>query len=269
MVRKRVVPRKIIPETEDRPSPKVASPKPKMAPSPVSSPAVVDRSPAVVGKSPAGVDRSLVNEAVKFINEKANETMYRGSQEIGAYLLKKFFHDDIKLASSRRPHKSASYTALCQREDLAVHPATLSLMVRVAAQEIFFKTSNFNSAGLSYTHKAELVKLPNTADKIRLAQRALKGNISTRLLSEEVKKVQAKFGNKEEVVPSVEKYMMDPVRLFENPRASDFISNTENLKKMRPITRRKLHEKALKMIDKTRDWAKRYQKLADELKKLL
>jgi len=268
MVRKRVVPRKIIPETEDRPSPEVARTQPKMPPSAVRRHVIVDKSPAVVAKSPARVDRSLVNEAVRFINEKANETLYRGSEEIGAYLLKKFFHDDIKLASSRRPHKSASYTALCQREDLAVHPATLSLMVRVAAQEIFFKKSNFNSAGLSYTHKAELVKLPNTADKIRLAQKALKGNISTRLLSEEVRKAQLKLGHKEEV-PSVERYVMDPVRLFENPRSRDFISSAENLKKMGAATRRKLHEKALKMVDKTKDWVKRYQLLADELKKLI
>jgi hypothetical protein len=256
MVRKRVVPRKIVTETEDRPSRAVvARTEPKIIPSVVRRPAVVDR--------------GLVNDAVKFINEKANETMYRGSEEIGAYLLKKFFHDDIKLASSRRPHKSASYTALCQREDLAVHPATLSLMVRVAAQEIFFKKSNFNTAGLSYTHKAELVKLPNTADKIRLAQKALKGNISTRLLSEEVRKAQARLGHRDEALPSVERYMMDPVRLFENPRASDFISSAENLKKMGPAIRRKLREKALKMVVKTKDWGKRYQMLADELKKLI
>ncbi len=255
MVRKRVVPRKFVPESENRPTPEVVRPEPKTAPAVVSSPTVVDR--------------NLVNEAVRFINEKANETLYRGSEEIGAYLLKKFFQNDIKLASSRRPHKSASYTALCQREDLAVHPATLSLMVRVAAQEIFFKKSNFDSSGLSYTHKAELVKLPNTTDKIRLAQKVLKGNISTRLLSEEVRKAQAKLGHQDELVPSVEKYVMDPIRLFENPRASDFISSAENLKKMRPATRRKLHEKALKMVDKTRDWAKRYQMLANELKKLL
>jgi hypothetical protein len=215
------------------------------------------------------VDRTLINEAVKFINEKANETLYRGSEEIGAYLLKNFFANDIAVASSRKPHKSASYAALCRREDLSVHPATLSLMVRVAAQELFFKQKKFNSAELSYTHKAELVKLPNTPDKIRLAQKALKSTFTTRLLSEEVKKTREKSGTQAKVIVSViEKYMTDPVRLFENSRRNDFLSNPDNLNKMRPETRQRLQEKSLEMVEKTKEWGKRYMKLAKEFERL-
>jgi hypothetical protein len=218
---------------------------------------------------PAIVDKALVNDAVSFINEKANETLYRGSEEIGAYLLERFFGNDIAVASSRNPHKPASYTALCQRADLAVHPATLSLMVRVAAQEVYFKQKRFNAAGLSYTHKAELVKLPNTAEKILLAQKALKSTLTSRLLSEEVKKTREKSGAKGKVISSViEKYMTDPVRLFENARRNDFVSDGENLKKIRRETRQKLLEKALEMVEKTKEWGKRYRTLAKELEKL-
>jgi hypothetical protein len=218
---------------------------------------------------PAVVDKALINDAVNFINEKANETLYRGSEEIGAYLLKRFFGNDIAVASSRNPHKPASYTALCQRADLAVHPATLSLMVRVAAQEVYFKQKRFNAAGLSYTHKAELVKLPNTAEKILLAQKALKSTLTSRLLSEEVKKTREKSGAKGKVISSViEKYMTDPVRLFENARRNDFVSDGENLKKIRRETRQKLLEKASKMAEKTKEWGKRYRALAKELEKL-
>jgi len=218
---------------------------------------------------PALVDKALINDAVNFINEKANETLYRGSEEIGAYLLERFFGNDIAVASSRKPHKSASYAALCQRGDLAVHPATLSLMVRVAAQEVFFKVKGFDPTGLSYTHKAELVKLPNTPVKIRLAKKSLKSTFTSRLLSEEVKKTREKSGAKGKVIPSViEKYVTDPVRLFENSRRSDFVSNADNLKKMRPGMRQKLQEKALDMVEKTKEWGKRYRALAKELEKL-
>jgi hypothetical protein len=218
---------------------------------------------------PAIVDKALVNDAVNFINEKANETLYRGSEEIGAYLLAKFFDNDIAVASSRNPHKSASYTALCKRQDLSVHPATLSLMVRVAAQEVFFKEKKFDSAGLSYTHKAELVKLPNTAVKLRLAKKALKSTFTSRLLSEEVKKTREKSGAKGKVIVSViEKYMTDPVRLFEHSRRSDFVADADNLKRIRPGTRQRIKEKALEMVEKTREWGKMYKKLAKELEKL-
>jgi hypothetical protein len=255
MAKKTVLRKKAKPTGERRQHPEIAQSTTEMLPSPSMEPALLDK--------------ALVNDAVHFINEKANETLYRGSEEIGAYLLERFFGNDIAVASSRNPHKPASYTALCQRPDLAVHPATLSLMVRVAAQEIFFKDKKFDSAGLSYTHKAELVKLPNTAEKIRLAKKALKSTFTSRLLSEEVKKTREKSGAKGKVVSSViEKYMTDPVRLFENPRRSDFISNADNLKKMRLETRHHLQEKALEMVEKTKEWGKKYRALARELEKL-
>ena len=218
---------------------------------------------------PTVVDESIVEEAVSFINEKANETLYRGSEEIGAYLLEKFFKNDIKVASSRRPYKSASYAALCQREDLAVHPATLSLMVRVAAQESFFKDKGFDPVGLSYTHKAELVKLPNTEEKIRLAQKAMESTFTTRLLSEEVKKAREKSGGKGKIVVSViEKYLSDPVRLFENRRRNEFVSSLDNFKKIRPEARQRIREKALEMVERAKEWGERYAAIVKELEKI-
>lgn len=256
MAKKKVLEKKVKPGDEQRQPSEVAQSAAEMLPS--------------TSTGPALVDKALVNDAVSFINEKANETLYRGSEEIGAYLLERFFGNDIAVASSRKPHKSASYAALCQREDLAVHPATLSLMVRVAAQEVFFKKKDFDPTGLSYTHKAELVKLPNTAVKIRLAQKALKSTFTTRLLSEEVKKTREKSGVKGKVISAViEKYLTDPVRLFENSRRNEFVSNTDNLKKMRLGTRQKLQEKAREMVEKTKEWGKKYRALAKELEKLV
>ncbi len=212
------------------------------------------------------VDKKLVTQAVRYINEKANETVYKGSEEIGAYLLKKFFEDDIELATSKNPYKSASYTALCQREDLAVHPATLSVMVRVAAQERFFRDRKFNSAGLSYTHKAELVKLPNTEVKLELAGEVLEGSFSTRYLAEEIKKVRKELGHKAGRSPMmIERHIENPSRLFDHPERSAFISDTTNLKRMRTETRQRLLEKTAKMTARTKEWTKKYEALRKKL----
>ena len=99
------------------------------------------------------VDDDFILQSVEFINEKANETLYKGSIEIGEYLLKHFFNDDIALASSRNPRKPKSYKALCEHKELAVPYSTLTIMVRVAAQERFFKTHQIQTDQLSYTHK--------------------------------------------------------------------------------------------------------------------
>jgi hypothetical protein len=231
--------------------------------------------PVVQATSPKKADlvnEELVEKAVQFINEKANETIYKGSEAIGAYLLENFFQNDISLASSRNPYKSASYTALCKRTDLVVHPATLSVMVRVAAQEIFFKEEKVKTERLSYTHKAELVKLPDGKEKTKLAQKILEESLTTRQVSEEVKKIKdASTGDEPNAVlllAAVERCIENPVRLFDHHARSSFISTVDNLKKMKAETRKRLYEKTLSMIEQTREWTKRYEALKNQLEEI-
>jgi hypothetical protein len=231
--------------------------------------------PVVQATSPKKADlvnEELVEKAVQFINEKANETIYKGSEAIGAYLLENFFQNDISLASSRNPYKSASYTALCKRTDLVVHPATLSVMVRVAAQEIFFKKGGVKTEGLSYTHKAELVKLPNAKEKTELVKRALEGSYTTRQLSDEVKKIKGESTGDEPkptlLLAAVERCIDNPARLFDHPERSSFISDKTNLQKMKADTRQKLYEKSKSMIELTREWTKRYEALKTQLEEI-
>ena len=128
----------------------------------------------------------MIDEAVVFINEKANETIYKGSIEIGEYILKNFFNDDIKLASSKNPKKPASFNALCKREDLAVHPNRLGLMVRVASQERYLLDEKVDLDPLTYTHKASLVKLDNGQEKINLIESCINNRWTTRELDDEI-----------------------------------------------------------------------------------
>ena len=74
------------------------------------------------------VDPQLVDDAVVFINNTVAEKVFTGSLEIGAYVLKVFFNNDITLAASQGKNKPVSYTALCSRPDLALRHATLSGM---------------------------------------------------------------------------------------------------------------------------------------------
>jgi hypothetical protein len=59
-------------------------------------------------------------------------------------------------------------------------------MVRVAAQEKFFSDNNVNTTGLSYSHKAELVKLRNGQKKLGTVRLALEEGWSVKHLKEVV-----------------------------------------------------------------------------------
>ncbi len=79
----------------------------------------------------------------------------KGSIEIGQFLLRNFFDDNIELASSKSPKKPFNYQLLCRHEDLGVHPSTLGVMVRVGAQEKLFENEGIDMEKLKYSHRAE------------------------------------------------------------------------------------------------------------------
>ena len=134
------------------------------------------------------VDEKTIDDAVNFINEKANETLYKGSIEIGGYILDNFFGGDPALASSKNPKKQQSFNNLCERDDLIVHPNQLGLMVRVAYQEQYFIEKKIDIKALSYTHKASLVKVDNGVKKSSMVKKCIKEEWTTRQLEEAIKK---------------------------------------------------------------------------------
>jgi len=129
-----------------------------------------------------------VEAAVQFINEKLNEYVYKGSIEIGDYVLKHFFNDSIELATSRNPNKPDSYNKLCESGALAVDAKQLSVMVRVASQEKFFSEKEIDTTGLSYTHKACLVKIFDENIKKSLIKDCIANNWTTKKLDEVIGK---------------------------------------------------------------------------------
>jgi hypothetical protein len=130
-----------------------------------------------------------VEAAVQFINEKLNEYVYKGSVEIGDYVLKHFFDDSIELATSRKPNKSESYNKLCESGTLAIDAKKLSVMVRVASQEKFFVENKIDTTRLTYTHKACLVKIFDEKVKKNLIKDCIANQWTTRTLDEKIAKI--------------------------------------------------------------------------------
>ena len=212
------------------------------------------------------VDQELIEEAVSFINETLNKTMYKGAEEIGAFVLKGFFDNNIDAASSRAPKKPASYRRLCEREDLLLSPKQLSVMVRVAAQESFLSESGVDASGLSYTHKAELVKLPNTDDKLILIREALENGLTTRALEARVREIRQPDPRGNKVGPAeIARYVQNPVKLFEDPDIMAFVGDSKKLRKLPADFRARLHADAFNMIERIAEWKRNYASLVRKL----
>ena len=202
------------------------------------------------------VDDKVIEDAVVFINEIANKTIYKGSIEIGEYILEHFFGNDIKLASSKNPKKPSSFNKLCERPDLVVHPNQLGLMVRVASQERYLTDNKVNTEGLSYTHKATLVKLDNTNKKIKTIEKCLEESWSTRELDDKIKTIiQGLSSNTSpSLIRTTKKYITKVDEVLKAANDSNLDIDDEELSKMSDKRRKALkkHLTELKIkIDET------------------
>ena len=173
-----------------------------------------------------------VEAAVQFINEKLNEYVYKGSVEIGDYVLKHFFNDSIELATSRNPKKPESYNKLCESKALAIDAKKLSIMVRVAAQEKFFSENKIDATGLTYTHKACLVKIFDENTKKILVDDCIANKWTTRQLDEEIAKI-LRPGNEKNIAELTESCVNQIERIskfIDDNNPYNKIAELENMK---------------------------------------
>jgi len=205
------------------------------------------------------VDEKLIDDAVAFINETANKTIYKGSIEIGEYILKHFFKNNIELASSKNPKKLLSFNKLCEREDLAIHPNRLGLMVRVASQERFLTEKNVTIKGLTYTHRATLVKLNNNKQKITTIEKCIKEEWSTRELDEEITRIIQGLPSSTNlsVIRTTKKYITKVDNVLKAVEDSSLDIKDEELSKMSEKQRNDLEKYLTELKTKLEDTVKK------------
>ena len=214
----------------------------------------------------SNVDHALIDKSVEFINNAIVETVYKGSLEIGEYLLKNFFEDDINLASSKSPKKPISFQELCKRPDLGVHPSTLSRMVRVASQEKYFVMSEAKVDELSYSHKLELIKLPNDKKKLKLVEKCIKEKLSCRKLSETIFETRQKTRGVTE--PSPLKLISNVDKLIEGTQIPTLLSQPDKLESMRPKTRTEIRGRTSDLLEKMKTITEECNTLIETLDKI-
>jgi len=108
-------------------------------------------------------DETKIDDAVKIINDIAEESVYKGMLKIGEFILKEFFDDDMNNVHSQNPYKDTSFQKLSEREDLTIKSSRLLQSVKVFTQKKLFDKNNVNYDSLSYSHLVRL--LPFTLDK--------------------------------------------------------------------------------------------------------
>jgi hypothetical protein len=154
----------------------------------VITPGVDPNLPAV-----ASTDDQLIDETVAKINELVGDNLLKTATDVGSYILKHFYGDNIEEAMSKNPHKHNSYRKLQDRLDLKIHYKTLNQMVNITIQERFLvgRLTEEKVKLLSYSQRVEL--LPRNQDtKLTLAQKCIEENLTIKQMRAAISKNKTK-----------------------------------------------------------------------------
>lgn len=158
---------------------------------------------------PEAADEKLVERAVKDLQGILRTTVNRGMEEIGTYLLDKFYGGSPEAYLSTSPTKHASLSLLlqrCESLDLPIRRTALSNALRVAVfSHSLPKGAAFNK--LPPSHRVELVRIGDAKLVEAVASQALEDDLSVAKLRELVRKDQPKATTGRPRTPS-------PVRLL-------------------------------------------------------
>ena len=141
------------------------------------------------------MDRKLVDEAARWITEKVAATLKLGAQEVGEYVLDRFFGNDPTLARSRSPHKNASFRALaekCGTPELPISKSWLNNAVGVALMLRQLPETAKVFKELLPSYQAALLPLRDPERVEKVAKHAVTKELSLRELRQAVAEEQAK-----------------------------------------------------------------------------
>lgn len=122
--------------------------------------------------TPQIVDQNLIDGAVDFINRTARSASLQMATAISEYIVDSFFGGDFNAISSKDPHKTASFAALCARQDLQIPATTLNRLVRIGHQ--VRQMPQDLAEKLSMTQHRALLSVVETPHKQKLARQTIK-----------------------------------------------------------------------------------------------
>jgi hypothetical protein len=120
---------------------------------------------------PLQVDLDLLDGAVLFLNRAIHASGLQLAMTVSAYVTETFFGGDVAALSSKDSQKTASFRALCERDDLQMGASTLHRLVRIGQQARHLPADL--SESLSLGHHRALLTVDDPRHKQHLARLAV------------------------------------------------------------------------------------------------
>ncbi len=207
----------------------------------------------------AAVDQGLVAEAATWITAKVAATLKNGAQEVGEYLLEKFFANDQGLAKAKNPHKSASFRALAEKCGTPALPISKTWLNNAVNVALIIRRLPEHSAvfkALPSSYQEALLPLGDPVKVERLAKHAMARELSFRELRQAVFEERAKLPKGESRgrprMPMVVTTLASSLKLFTFPGGKRLFTKAD-VEELDDEQRKDALESAERIIEKLRD----------------
>ncbi|PKN55271.1 MAG: hypothetical protein CVU56_22090 [Deltaproteobacteria bacterium HGW-Deltaproteobacteria-14] len=166
----------------------------------------------VVGEELTAAEAAVVDDAVEHINAAVNRSGVDLAADVASYVLETFFDGSYDAFLDPSRYKARSFSALCQREDLALSRASLYALVRVGHQLDELPAPIAHA--LTMRHHRALLPLDDPAEKRALARKAIDERWTVTALEAEVRAIQPPKRSGRPPLPAVVKQLRAVQRAF-------------------------------------------------------
>lgn len=184
------------------------------------------------------IDKRLIDEAVDWIRDTALEGIKKTLGEVGEYIIRKFFDDDVGLVRSKSPSKHASFRALAERCGSADFPVSKTWLnnavgVAVMSRQLSSPKSAFRLLPPTLQETLLPLKDPDRVEKV--AKKVIEGECTLREARKVVAQERAKLpkdeGRGRPPTPAIMKTLNRSLKLFmlEGGRRSFTRADVEDL----------------------------------------
>ncbi len=200
----------------------------------------------------------VVEEAVRYINEKTIFSGLELARDIGDYILRHFFEGDFEKFTNPSRSKALSFRALLERQDLLLGAATLYVFVRISHHLKSLPDDVVSQLTLAQ-HRA-LLPLSDPESKVTLARQAIVQGWSSVVLREKVRKLLPRSRKGRKPLPPLVKKVRQVARVLDRP--DDGALTTEVVRKLK-------REQARDLADQVADILERLNGLSAALNEVL
>lgn len=187
------------------------------------------------GTESKALSNFAVETMVLDVRKIVSQTLERGMEELGEYLLKNVFENDIGKVFSKNPYKGTSFSELARHPQNPLSRQRLAEAVRAAAFGREMEAMGVPRGALSFTHKIHIASIKDRAKRKKIVQKAHQSGWTVETTKKEIQRLVGPTSSEDQRLGRILlRQMGELVKLSKDGDTKSFLQDKDRLKAALP-----------------------------------